>query len=90
MALDAQDIVWFSNFQGHKLGKLDGKTGTIKEYQPPTQDATPYGSAVDEKTGYVRYSDWNGNNITRFDRKTEQFVDEPRGSFYGRPSVYRS
>jgi streptogramin lyase len=90
MAVDAQDNVWFSNFQNYQLGKLHAKAGTIKEYQPPTQNATPDGLAVDEKTGYVSCSDLNGNNIIRFDRKREQFVDEPRCSFYGRPSIYSS
>jgi streptogramin lyase len=36
-----------------------------------------HGKVVDEKTGYVWYSDLNGNNIARFDPKTEQFVEYP-------------
>jgi streptogramin lyase len=76
MTIDPQDNVWFSNFNGHKLGKLDAKTLTIKEYQPPTLNATPYGILVD-KAGYVWFSDLNGNNITRFDPRTEQFVEYP-------------
>jgi virginiamycin B lyase len=76
LAIDAQDNVWFTNYNGHKLGKLDAKSGVIKEYQPPTQNATPYGLVVD-KAGYVWFSDLMGNNITRFDPKTEQFVEYP-------------
>jgi virginiamycin B lyase len=74
--IDAQDNVWFSNYNGHKLGKLDGKTGMIKEYQPPTLNATPYGVKVD-KAGNVWFSDLVGNNLTKFDPKTEQFVEYP-------------
>ena len=76
MTIDPQDNVWFSNFNGHKLGKLNAKTLTIKEYQPPTRNATPYGILVD-KGGYVWFSDLNGNNISRFDPRTEQFVEYP-------------
>jgi streptogramin lyase len=76
LAIDAQDNVWFSNYNGHKLGKFDPKTETIKEYQPPTKNATPYGVTVD-KAGYVWFSDLVGNNLTRFDPKTEQFVEYP-------------
>jgi streptogramin lyase len=76
LAIDQQDNVWFSNYNGHKLGKFDQKTGVIKEYQPPTQNATPYGVTVD-KAGYVWYSDLVGNNLTRFDPKTEKFVEFP-------------
>jgi len=76
LAIDAQDNVWFSNYNGHKLGKFDPRTETIKEYQPPTKNATPYGVTVD-KAGYIWYSDLVGNNLTRFDPKTEQFIEYP-------------
>jgi streptogramin lyase len=75
VAIDAQDNVWFANYHGNKLGKLDQKTGAIKEYQPPTQYSMPYSVLWDGKTGHVWLSDMNGNNITRFDPKTEQFVE---------------
>ena len=76
LVIDPQDNVWFTNYDGHQIGKLDAKTGTIKEYQPPTRFAAPYGLVVD-KQGYVWFSDLMGDNITRFDPKTEQFVEYP-------------
>jgi virginiamycin B lyase len=76
LAIDAQDNVWFSNYNGHKLEKLDQKTGRITDYQPPDKNATPYGVVVD-KAGRVWFSDLVGNNITRFEPKTEQFVEYP-------------
>jgi streptogramin lyase len=75
--VDSSDNVWFSNFHGHKIGRLDQKTDTIKEWQPPTPNATPYGFAQDSRTGEIWYADMSGNNITRFDPKTEQFVEYP-------------
>ncbi len=76
LVIDPQDNVWFSDYNGHKIGKLDAKTGMIKEYQPPTRFAAPYGLVVD-KQGYVWFSDLMGNNLTRFDPRTEQFVEYP-------------
>jgi virginiamycin B lyase len=45
-------------------------------YQPPTRFASPYG-VVTEKNGNIWYADYTGNNITRFDPKTEQFTEYP-------------
>ena len=57
VAVDAQDNIWYSNFHGHKLAKLDQKTGIIKQYEPPTQRATYYGVVVERKTGYIWCAD---------------------------------
>jgi virginiamycin B lyase len=46
-------------------------------YQPPTEKARPYGLVLDKKTGSIWYADFSGNNITRFDPKTEQFIEYP-------------
>ena len=53
-------------------------------YQPPTAKARPYGLIQDRKTGSIWFADFAGNNITRFDPKTEQFVEYPvptRGAY---------
>ncbi len=72
---DAQGDIWFADFYGHKLGKLDVETGMMKEFQPPTPNAAPYGLVVDRNSGSIWYCDTVGNNIGRFDPKTEQFVE---------------
>src|ERR1019366_9408603 len=76
LMIDPQDNVWFSNFNGHKLGKLEAKSVLLNEYQRPTLNATVYGLVVD-KSGFVWFSDLNGNSITRFDPKAEKFVEFP-------------
>ena len=75
--VDQYDNVWFSAYLDHKLGKLDPKTGGFKLYQPPTAGATPYGVIEEKKTGYIWYADQTGDHITRFDPKTEKFVEYP-------------
>jgi streptogramin lyase len=77
IAVDAQDNIWFSNFHGHRLGRIDAKTRQIKQYKLPARNATGYGIVYERRTGYLWIADMNGNNITRFDPKTEQFVEYP-------------
>jgi streptogramin lyase len=77
LAVDANDNIWFAGFQGNRIGRLDPATGTIKLFRLPTAFATPYGLALDKKSGYVWYADLNGNKVTRFDPKTEQFDEYP-------------
>jgi streptogramin lyase len=47
----------------------------MKEFQPPTPNAAPYGLVFDRHSGNIWYCDTVGNNIGRFDPKTEQFVE---------------
>jgi streptogramin lyase len=75
--IDAEDNIWFCGFHGHKIGVLNPTSGEIKEFQPPTPNATPYGMVQDRKNGYIWFSDLNGNNITRFDPTTKEFIEYP-------------
>jgi len=75
--IDAEDNIWFCGFHGHKIGVLNPTTGEIKQFQPPTPNATPYGMVEDRKNGFIWFSDLNGNNITRFDPKIKEFIEYP-------------
>jgi len=77
IAVDAQDNIWFNNFHGHRLGRIDAKTKEITQYELPTKNATGYGVVYEPRTGYLWIADMNGNNITRFDPKTRRFVEYP-------------
>ncbi len=61
--------VWFGEYHGNKIGFLDTKTKTFKEWEPPTPWSSPY-DAVMDKTGHV----WTGSMATdivvRLDPKT--------------------
>jgi len=82
-ALDARDffdvshLIWFGNYYGHALVKKDPKTAAVKQYRSPAPNATPYGGVVEDTTGYIYFADVNGNHVTRFDPKTEKFVEYP-------------
>jgi virginiamycin B lyase len=75
--VDSRDNVWFASFGGHKIGKLDPKTGEIKMYQPPTEKAAPYSFVEDTRRGVLWFGDLNGNNLTKFDPRSEKFVEYP-------------
>lgn len=69
-------MVWFGNFDGGGLCKLDPKTGNVEVYQPPTKHSAFYTPMVD-KNGQVWLSDFAGNPLTRFNPATKQFTEYP-------------
>jgi len=75
--VDPEDNLWFGDFLGHRFGKLNVKTGAIKFYKPPTPNATVYGVNYNQADGTVWFADMSGNNVTRFDPKTEHFTEYP-------------
>src|SRR5579862_6213040 len=77
ITVDPQDNLWFGDFLGHRFGKLNVKTGAVKFYKPPTPNATVYGVTYNQVDGNVWFADMSGNNVTRFDPKTEAFTEFP-------------
>ena len=77
ITVDPQDNLWFGDFLGHRFGKLNVKTGAVKFYKPPTPNATVYGVTYNQVDGNVWFADMSGNNVTRFDPKTELFTEYP-------------
>ena len=74
--VDADGIAWYSNFGEQTLGKLDPKTGKVRQYPlPEPKKGSPTGSLS------VRFDKeqnlWVGMmyqaGVAKFDRKTEQF-----------------
>jgi streptogramin lyase len=77
---DAHDNIWFADFYGRQLGVVDGATGEIRFYKPPTEYGSPYGITIDRQNDYVWYGDTHANYATRFDPKTGEFDEYPLGS----------
>ena len=76
LQLDAAGQVWFSERQGNKLGELDPKTGTFKEFPLPGPEASPYALGID-RDGMVWYSSHEQDTIGRFDPKTGDVLEYP-------------
>lgn len=77
ITVDEKDNVWWGDYYGHGIGKLDAQTGAIKVYKAPSLFAAPYGVFPDRKNGYMWYADLGGDKLTRFDPRTETFVEFP-------------
>jgi virginiamycin B lyase len=74
--VDADGIAWYSSFGEQNLGRLDPKTGAVKEYPVPLHKPgypTGFLGLRSDKDGNL----WLGNmyqaTIVKFDRKTEKF-----------------
>jgi len=73
---DADGTVWFSNFGEQFLGKLDPRTGQVKEYPVPLhRPGFPTGmlDLETDQDGNIWLSMMYQNGIAKFDRKTETF-----------------
>ncbi|HJZ63752.1 MAG TPA: hypothetical protein VKD70_05500 [Candidatus Acidoferrum sp.] len=76
MAIDAQDRVYFTDYERGHLGRLDPKSGEVKLWDSPGgAKANPYGIVI-TPDGMVWYSESGvkPNTLVRFDPKTEAFA----------------
>jgi virginiamycin B lyase len=73
--LDAQGNVWYNDFKTDDLGKLDPRTGEIKEFKLPTKPGYHPGSAdmfiSEDNNVWVNQRMEDGRTV-RFDTKTEK------------------
>jgi len=76
IAIDADDRVYFTDYQGGNLGRLDPASGAVKMWPSPGgTGSNPYG-IVTAPDGMIWYSESGvkPNTLIRFDPKTEQFA----------------
>jgi virginiamycin B lyase len=74
--LPEDDKIYFTDFKGGNLGRLDPATGAVKMWASPGgHDSGPYGIAI-TPDGMVWYSESEvkPNTIIQFDPKTEKFA----------------
>lgn len=77
VAVDRDNNVWFSEFAPNgKIGKVDGKTGKLVKYTPPTPDAYPRRLKLDSH-GMVWFAEYRAGQIGKFDPKTGSFKEYP-------------
>ena len=76
MAIDANDQVYFTDYNGGNLGRLDSTTGAVKMWPSPGgPGSAPYGIAI-TPDGLVWYSESGvkPNTLIQFNPKSEQFA----------------
>jgi virginiamycin B lyase len=78
LVIDDAGVIWFTVQSGHRIGRLDTRTGAITEYKAA---GNPYGIALD-RDGNVWFCQLSGDRLGRLEPKTGTLTDLPleRGS----------
>lgn len=72
--MDAQDRLWFAEFNGGKIGMFDTRTEKFQEWSVPTPYTAPYDVVLD-KHGEVWGAGMETDRIMRMDPKTGTFTE---------------
>lgn len=76
MAIASDDRVYFTDYEGGNLGRLDPATGAVKMWPSPAgSGSNPYGIVI-SPDGMIWYSESGvkPNTLIRFNPKTEEFA----------------
>jgi virginiamycin B lyase len=60
----ADSMIWFTEYTGNQIGRLDPSTGNIDEFAIPTANSAPTGIDV-APNGQVWFVERDGNNLAR-------------------------
>jgi virginiamycin B lyase len=84
LAIDSHDVVWFVNSSQGRLGRLDPKTGAVKEWPTPSGAMShPYAIDVLDDVIWFNESSRRPDVLVRFDPQTETFQSFPIPSGVG-------
>ncbi len=72
--MDKQDRFWFSEYRGNKIGMLDMKTDTIREYEMPFKYYSPYTVSYPDSRGRIFSPSNSSDRLARIDTKTGEVV----------------
>ncbi len=76
LLVDENNIVWFSERGGNKLGRFDPQTESFKEFDLPGPAASPYAIGMD-RNKMIWYASHEQDTIGRFDPKTGEVIEYP-------------
>jgi virginiamycin B lyase len=74
MAADAQNNLYFMDFGGENVGRVDAKTGEVTLFPTPTAKSWPRRTMLDDQ-GRLWFSEFAANKLGMFDTKTESFKE---------------
>ena len=78
IAFASDGMIWFANTGLGAVGRLDPKTGEVKEWTSPSgPDSRPYALEVIDDIVWYNESGKRPDALVRFDPKTEQFQSWP-------------
>ena len=71
---DKNGDVWFTSPQSNKIGKVDGKTMKVSQWEAPTPGAAPRRMEIGPD-GMIYSGEFRGAKMLRFDPKTQTFKE---------------
>ena len=82
--LDPKGNFWFTELNGHKVGRIDRATGQMSEFDPPTPQAGPRRIQKDSQ-GKLWLTEFYADQIARLDPATMFFSEYDTGEPGGFP-----
>jgi streptogramin lyase len=73
---DSHNNIFFMDFGGESVGKIEAATGRLTLYPTPTKRSRPRRGRMDAEDR-VWFAEWRAEQIGMFDTKTEQFREWP-------------
>ena len=77
ISLEGDAILWFGEWLGGKIGKLEIKTGKITEYSVSVPYAAFYEAGVDAKNHNAWAFDWHNDRLVRVNSRTGEVTEYP-------------
>jgi streptogramin lyase len=74
LVADAANNLFFMDFGGESIGRLDAKTGQASIYPTPTKRSRPRRTMMDSQ-GRVWFAEYAANKVAMFDPKEETFKE---------------
>jgi streptogramin lyase len=74
MAADAQNNLYFMDFGGEAIGRVDAKTGATTIFPTPTEKSRPRRTMLDAQ-GRLWFAEFAANKLGMLDTKTEAFTE---------------
>jgi streptogramin lyase len=73
---DSKNNLFFCDFGGENIGKIDAKTGKLTLFPTPTPRSRPRRGRIDDQDR-LWFGEFYGDKIGMFDTRTEQFQEWP-------------
>jgi virginiamycin B lyase len=81
---DRQNNIFFCDFGGENIGKIEAETGKVTLFPTPTRKSRPRRGRMDAQ-GRLWFAEWRGDKLAMFDTKTEKFQEWPVPTPYMAP-----
>src|SRR5262245_24339096 len=81
---DSKNNIFFMDFGGENVGRIDAKTGELKLFPTPTPRSRPRRGRMDDQDR-VWFAEWRAEKIGMFDTRSEKFSEWPVPGPYTAP-----